>query len=59
MIRWHTSSRCANDENCVAVADIPGAHLVKDTKDKDSPQLAFPNVNWGAFIHGVKTGTIG
>jgi hypothetical protein len=55
-VEFVTSSFCA-DCNCVEVAS-PEADmvLVRDTKDRSKPPLAFTYAEWDAFIKGVKAG---
>lgn len=41
--------------NCVEVADLPGWHLVRDSKLGDaSPVLRFPASEWTAFVAELK-----
>ncbi|MGH3321664.1 MAG: DUF397 domain-containing protein [Streptosporangiaceae bacterium] len=65
---WRKSSRSASGSNCVEVAGRRaegGARrhvrrqtlcLVRDSKDRDGPVLAFAPTDWSAFIGGVKHG---
>lgn len=41
--------------NCVEVADLPGWHLVRDSKlGAVSPVLRFPASEWTAFVAELK-----
>ncbi|MFY1669736.1 DUF397 domain-containing protein [Plantactinospora sp. WMMB334] len=53
--RWRTSARSnGQGGNCVEVADnLPGRVLVRDSKDRQGPALAFGPAAWRAFVAGV------
>lgn len=49
--RWRKSIRSANEGNCVEVADnLPGVVLVRDSKDRPGPTLAFHPASWRSFL---------
>ncbi|MEV5820537.1 DUF397 domain-containing protein [Micromonospora harpali] len=50
--RWRTSSRSnSTGGNCVEVAgNLPGVVVVRDSKDRTGPVLAFAPGAWGAFL---------
>ncbi|MFI7433363.1 DUF397 domain-containing protein [Micromonospora haikouensis] len=50
--RWRTSSRSnSTGGNCVEVAgNLPGVVVVRDSKDRTGPVLAFAPTAWGAFL---------
>jgi hypothetical protein len=50
-LRWRTSTRSDDGGNCVEVADnLPYVVLVRDSKDRSGPVLAFPLDAWRSFI---------
>ena len=54
---WRKSSYSGNGANCVEVtADAELRYLVRDTKDRVGPVLAFTADEWAAFTAGVKAG---
>lgn len=59
---WHKSSYSAQNSSCVEVGASrqPGADLlclVRDTKDRGGPALAFTPAAWATFIADVKGGS--
>ncbi|MGA8117939.1 MAG: DUF397 domain-containing protein [Actinocatenispora sp.] len=58
--RWRRSTRCsANSAACVEVAHLDRAVGIRDSKDAESPVLAFGPTAWSAFVSGLRTGTFG
>ncbi|HEX4061680.1 MAG TPA: DUF397 domain-containing protein [Streptosporangiaceae bacterium] len=60
---WRKASYSAQNSSCVevGVSREPGADavcLVRDTKDRGGPSLAFTATRWSAFVAAVKTGNI-
>lgn len=54
---WHKSTRSADNQNCVEVADnLPQVVAVRDTKNRDAGTLLFTHDEWTAFVSGVKAG---
>ncbi|MGP3921715.1 DUF397 domain-containing protein [Streptomyces sp. 8N616] len=50
-LKWFKSSYSTGDgPNCVEIASIPGTVHVRDSKDKQGPQLAFSPEEWAAFV---------
>ncbi|MEU4398559.1 DUF397 domain-containing protein [Micromonospora orduensis] len=50
--RWRTSTRSGDTGGaCVEVADnLPGVVLVRDSKDRSGPILAFAPAAWRGFL---------
>ncbi|MEU3017968.1 DUF397 domain-containing protein [Nocardiopsis sp. NPDC007018] len=40
----------ARTQDCVEVADIPGASAVRDTQNCDAGHLEFPTAEWTALL---------
>lgn len=50
-VTWHKSSYSgASGDNCVEIAACPGTVHVRDSKDKEGPQLAFSPDEWARFV---------
>jgi hypothetical protein len=50
-IAWHKSSYSGSSgDNCIEVAECPGTIHVRDSKDKEGPQLAFSPAEWTHFL---------
>ncbi|MFI0774288.1 DUF397 domain-containing protein [Streptomyces sp. NPDC021212] len=49
-LSWHKSTRSANGSGCVEVAACPDTIHIRDSKDKQGPQLAFSPTAWTAFV---------
>jgi Domain of unknown function (DUF397) len=61
---WRKASYSNNGANCVEVGAArrsgEGALcLVRDTKDRGGPSLAFTPGQWATFVAAVKTGRFG
>jgi hypothetical protein len=52
---WRKSTRCGTAA-CVEVATTDTGHAVRDSKDPDSPILAFGEASWAAFTAELKRG---
>jgi hypothetical protein len=51
-LAWRKSSFSGEGQsNCVEVAPADGAVLVRDSKNVTGPVLAFPVVQWRAFLN--------
>ncbi|GAB3207764.1 DUF397 domain-containing protein [Marinactinospora thermotolerans] len=48
----------AKTQNCVEVADLPGAQAVRDSQNPDLGHLTFPAAEMAAFLDAVKTGRL-
>ena len=56
-LTWRKSTRSVGNGNCVEAAKLSNGHLlIRDSKDKTGPMLAFTPSEWRAFIDGVKDG---
>jgi len=57
-LRWRKSSYSGNGGgNCVEVArNLPGIVAVRDSKDRESPALAFTPESWRAFLDAARGG---
>ncbi|MFI7534895.1 DUF397 domain-containing protein [Streptosporangium sp. NPDC049376] len=64
---WHKSSLSGNGPDCVEVATVDATQeqegaaadrlfLVRDSKDSDSPVLAFTPPEWAGFLDVIKGG---
>ncbi|MDC7339341.1 DUF397 domain-containing protein [Streptomyces lydicus] len=50
-LSWHKSSYSGGDgDDCIEIATCPTTVHVRDSKDKDGPQLAVPAPAWAAFV---------
>ncbi|MGH3623686.1 MAG: DUF397 domain-containing protein [Sciscionella sp.] len=49
-VGWRTSSYSFDNGGCVEVALAPGDTLVRDSKARCGPELAFPARSWRAFL---------
>ncbi|MEV7927454.1 DUF397 domain-containing protein [Kitasatospora sp. NPDC088779] len=53
---WFKSSHSSNeDAACVEIAETTAAVHVRDSKDKDGPQLTFSPAAWQAFVDFAPT----
>lgn len=58
-LAWIKSSYSSNEgAECVEVAKTPGAIRVRDSKDKNGPQLAFESAAWEAFLAFAATSEV-
>lgn len=51
---WRTASYSGNSGNCVEVADVARAVLVRDTQDREGGTLEFTANAWQRFTTGLK-----
>jgi uncharacterized protein DUF397 len=56
--RWRKSSYSGNGgADCVEVADsLAEVVLVRDSKDREGPELTVSNTAWSAFVQEIKHG---
>jgi hypothetical protein len=52
---WRKSSYCSHD-SCVEVALLGSRILIRDSKTKDGPILAFQQAEWAEFLEGARQG---
>jgi hypothetical protein len=56
-MNWRKSSYSGNSGgHCTEVAAVPGAVLVRDSKDPDGPRLALGRAAWEAFAASLRAG---
>lgn len=56
---WRKSSYSTDTgQNCVEVADLPGAIAVRDSQHPDGGHLMFPAVEWAGLLGAVRTGRL-
>lgn len=54
-LTWHKSSYSnPTGGNCVEVAEVSDAVLVRDTQNRELGHLGFSSSAWSAFVHTVK-----
>jgi hypothetical protein len=59
-LRWFTSSFSGGSgEGCVEVAFVPGAVVLRDTKDRALPPHRYAAASWAEFLTGVRAGEFG
>jgi Domain of unknown function (DUF397) len=52
---WRKSSYSGNGGgDCVEVATLPSIVLVRDSKDREGPELTVSDQAWSAFVQGIK-----
>jgi len=50
-LAWRKSSYSSSAQgDCIEVAESPGTVHVRDSKDKEGPELAFAPDAWGDFL---------
>ena len=55
-VAWRTSSYSgSNGGTCIEVGTANSAVAVRDSRDQDGPQLAFPADTWQAFTTQLKS----
>jgi Domain of unknown function (DUF397) len=53
---WRKSTRSSTNGSCVEVRRSADTVLVRDTKDRGGPMLAFPAGVWRSFIGAIRAG---
>ncbi len=54
--RWRKASYSGEGANCVEAGNLPGAVLVRDSKDRSGPTLMFPADAWRGFLSALPPG---
>lgn len=58
-LSWRKSSYSSSpDGDCVEVASCPETVHVRDSKDKEGPQLAFSPAEWAHFLGFAEAQTV-
>ena len=52
---FRKSSYSGTGNNCVEVADVPGASAVRDTQNRDAGHLLFPDAERAALLSTTRT----
>jgi Domain of unknown function (DUF397) len=53
--QWRKSTR-SGTSNCVEVAFLDRHVVIRDSKDRRGPVLAFTVAEWHAFLDGIRKG---
>jgi hypothetical protein len=53
-VTWRKSSRSYSEGNCAEVGQDSTVVLVRDTKDRGGPVLAFPAAAWARFTAPIR-----
>jgi len=57
IMEWRKSSYSnGSGASCVEIAAIPGQVLIRDSKDREGPVLAFTPDQWRKFTARVRAG---
>jgi hypothetical protein len=54
-VTWKRSTRCSSSD-CVEIARVGDAVLVRDSKDATGANLSFGLAEWQSFLAGVRLG---
>jgi hypothetical protein len=54
--QWRKSSYSSNSANCVEVCTHEATVAVRDSKDREGPELEFTGPAWSAFVEAIKHG---
>lgn len=57
-VKWRTSSRSGSGSNCVEVAVTTESVGIRDSKNRQGPQLEFDAARFAAFVVGLKGGDL-
>ncbi len=53
---WQKSTRSGGEGNCVEVAGFVDAVGVRDSKDRQGPELRVAPASWTRFVAATRTG---
>jgi hypothetical protein len=56
-LEWRKARRSANNGACVELAPAAGQILIRDSKDRSGPVIAYSEYSWRRFIAVAKTGS--
>ena len=54
---WRKAARSVNNGQCVEVASVGAAVIVRDSIDRSGPVVGYPTHAWQDFLAIAKTGT--
>lgn len=55
-LAWRKSTGSQQDEECVEVARRGGSVLVRDSRDRSGPILAFSRTEWRSLLTRIRGG---
>jgi hypothetical protein len=55
-LAWRKSTGSVTDEECVEVARLGGSVLIRDSRDRSGPILAFSHTEWQALMTRIRGG---
>lgn len=53
-LKFRKSSYSSTAQECVEVADLPGAAAVRDTRYREAGHLLFPAAEWSALLESAR-----
>ncbi len=57
--QWRKSSYSGNSGNCIEVAELDHAIVVRDSKDPNGPVLVFGAGSWRVFVIAQNLNAVG
>lgn len=51
---WRKSSHSGAEANCVEIGTTAGAVMVRDTKDRQGPNITMSSGDWHRFTTNIK-----